>query len=169
MSERTPPQRDEQPPASGHRASGGNDALNADDTHAARGVDENTRVEGPEHDAKAVYQQPDGTPKATGRTLVESVATVRIDCTNAPNDRVMIHIEHPDHDRGARSFPRSPESSSVASVIRSHLRTEIDAELARVEVIDTVGLGLVETALLPRRSTISSPNASKPAVEVTGA
>jgi len=107
--------RDEQPPASGHRASGGNDALNADDTHVARGVDENTRVEGPEHDAKAVYQQPDGTPKATGRTLVESVATVRIDCTNAPNDRVMIHIEHPttieapgaspDHQSRRRSHP----------------------------------------------------------------
>jgi len=97
MSEPETPQRDEQPlDDTGHRASGGNDALNADDTHVARGVDENTPRQGPEHDAKAVYQQPDGTPKATGRTLVESVATVRIDCTNAPNDRVMIHIEHPE-------------------------------------------------------------------------
>ncbi|MCG1008250.1 hypothetical protein [Halorubrum lacusprofundi] len=170
MSEPETPQRDEQPlDDTGHRASGGNDALNADDTHVARGVDENTHVKGPEHDAKAVYQQPDGTPKATGRTLVESVATVRIDCTNAPNDRVMIHIEHPNHDRGVRCFSRSPEASSIASVIRSHLRTEIDAELARVEVIDTVGLGLTEAALLPRRSTISSPDTSAPVVEVTGA
>ena len=118
---------------------------------------------------KAVYEQPDGTPKATGRTLVESVATVRIDRTNAPNDRVMIHIEHPDHDRGVRCFPRSAEFSPVASVIRSHLRTEIDAELARVEVIDTVGLGLAETALLPRRNAISSPNAAEPEVEVINA
>jgi len=47
--------------------------------------------------------------------------------------------------------------------------TEIDAELARVEVIDTVGLGLTEAALLPRRSTISSPDTSAPVVEVTGA
>jgi len=119
MSERTPPQRDEQPPASGHRASGGNDALNADDTHAARGVDENTRVEGPEHDAKAVYQQPDGTPKATGRTLVESVATVRIDCTNAPNDRVMIHIEHPE--------PRSrrPELLPIARGVVGRIRDPV--------------------------------------------
>jgi len=68
----------------------GNDALNADDTHVARGVDENTHVKGPEHDAKAVYQQPDGTPKATGRTLVESVATVR--------DRLHQRTERPRHD-----------------------------------------------------------------------
>jgi len=80
----------------------------------------------------------------------------------------MIHIEHPNHDRGVRCFSRSPEAS-IASVIRSHLRTEIDAELARVEVIDTVGLGLTEAALLPRRSTISSPDTSAPVVEVTGA
>jgi len=169
MSEPETPQRDEQPPR--HPDTG----LPVGTTHSTPTIrtspaasTRTPHVEGPEHDAKAVYQQPDGTPKATGRTLVESVATVRIDCTNAPNDRVMIHIEHPNHDRGVRCFPRSPEASSVASVIRSHLRTQIDAELARVEVIDTVGLGLTEAALLPRRSTISSPNAA-PVVEVTGA
>ena len=52
MSERTPPQRDEQPPDdTGHRASGETDALSAGDTHVVRGVGENTRVECPKHDA----------------------------------------------------------------------------------------------------------------------
>jgi len=88
MSEPETPQRDEQPlttPTPGFRWER---RTNADDTHVARGVDENTHVKGPG------ARRESGLP-ATGRdaegdrpNTVESVATVRIDCTNAPNDRV---------------------------------------------------------------------------------
>lgn len=94
------------------------------------------------------YQRPDGTPKATGRTLHDAIAQVRIDDSPAANGRVVIHVEHPDHDGGTRAFYRHRDSD-VAGTIRSHLAREIDAELARVTVTDTVGLGLAEGALLP--------------------
>jgi len=94
------------------------------------------------------YQQPDGTPKATGRTLHESIAHVRIDDSPEANGRVVIHVEHPDHDEGTRAFYRHRDSD-VAATIRSHLETEIDADLTRVTITDSVGIGLVERELVP--------------------
>lgn len=121
-----------------------------------------------EQEESELYQRPDGTPKATGRELFESVATVRVDDTQAPNGRVAIHVEHPDHDRGVRCFFRSRESAPVASCIKSHLRNELDADLARVEVIDEAGIGLVEADLLPRKMARSRPGSPAVDLEVTG-
>ena len=117
-------------------------------------------------DESELYQRPDGTPKATGRELFESVATVRVDDTQAPNGRVAIHVEHPDHDRGVRCFFRSRESAPVASCIKSHLRTEIDADLARVEVIDEADLGLAEADLMPRKMERERPGSPAVGLEV---
>lgn len=105
---------------------------------------------------KPTYQRPDGTPKKTGRELFDGIATVRVDDTQAPNGRVAIHVEHPDHDGGVRCFFRDRDSDVTRS-IRSHLRTELDDNLARVEVIDVAGVGLVEDELLPRGMARSSP------------
>ena len=114
-----------------------------------------------------LYHRRDGRPKATGRELFESVATVRVDDTQAPNGRVAMHVEHPDQDRGVRCFFRSRESAPVASCIKSHLRSEIDAELARVEVIDEADLGLTEADLLPRKMKHERPSSPAVALEVT--
>jgi len=102
------------------------------------------------------YHQPDGTPKNTGRTLLESVATVRIDDSQAPNGRVAIHVEHPAHDGGVRCFWRNCDAD-VARTIRSHLRTELPDDLARVDVIDQAGVGVAEPDLLPRGMARSTP------------
>lgn len=112
-------------------------------------------------------QFPDGRPKATGRELFKSVATVRVDDTQAPNGRVAIHVEHPDHDRGVRCFYRSSSRDPVASCIRSHLRTELAADLQRVEVIDEAGLGLAEADLLPRKMARERPGSPAVRLEVT--
>lgn len=93
------------------------------------------------------YRQPDGTPKDTGRTLHESIVTVRIDDTTAPNGRVVIHVEHPGHDAGVRAFYRHRDSN-LDRTIRSHLRRELDAEPTRVEVIDDAEVGLSEADIL---------------------
>lgn len=90
------------------------------------------------------YQRPDGTPKITGRTLHESIAHVRIDDTSAPNGRVVIHVEHPDHGGGERAFYRHRDSD-VAGTIRSHLAREIDAA-------DATGAGGVACAVHRRAS-----------------
>lgn len=102
------------------------------------------------------YQRPDGTPKNTGRELHEGIATVRIDDVQAPNGRVTIHVEHPDHDGGTRAFWRHRDGD-VAGSIKSHLRTELDDDLAHLEVIDEVGLGIPESELLPRAMACSTP------------
>jgi len=103
-----------------------------------------------------MYRQPDGTPKKTGRVLHESIAAVRITDTPAPNDRVAIHVEHPGHDGGVRCFWRDHDTDVTAS-IRSHLRTELPDDIARVEVIDKAGVGVVEAELLPRGMARSTP------------
>lgn len=97
-----------------------------------------------------LVNRPEGTPKDTGRTLVASVATVRIDETPAPNPRVAIHVEHPSHDGGVRCFYRRRDGD-VAGSIRSHIRTELDPNPVRIEVIDNAGAGLSEAEVLPRR------------------
>lgn len=112
------------------------------------------------------YQRPDGTPKKTGRTLVESVATIVVEDTPADNPRVTIHVEHPDHDGGVRAFWRRRDSD-VARSIRSHLRTELTADLARVEVIDEAGVGIPESEVLPRRLSRTRPFEEPTAVEVS--
>ncbi len=94
------------------------------------------------------YQRPDGTPKSTGRKLHESIAHIRIDDSPEANGRVVIHVEHPDHDEGTRAFYRHRDSD-VAATICSHLESEIDADLSRVTITDTVGLGIVERELVP--------------------
>ena len=86
------------------------------------------------------------TTPQTGRTLVESVAHVRIADTMAPNDRVSIHVEHPAHDGGVRCFYRYADSD-VAATLRRHLR-QLSEEIARVEIVDDVGLGLSEWELV---------------------
>lgn len=106
--------------------------------------------------SEQTHQRPDGTPKNTGRELHEGIATVRIDDSQAPNGRVTIHVEHPDHDGGTRAFWRRRDGD-VAGSIKSHLRTELEDDLARVEVIDTVGLGIAESDLLPRGMARSTP------------
>ena len=103
-------------------------------------------------------------PQNTNRTLTDSVATVRIDETTSTSDRVTIHVEHPDHDGGVRAFWRRRDGD-VAGSIRSHLRTELDDDLARVDVIDTVGLGIGEDDVLPRGMARSTP--FEDATEVT--
>ncbi|WP_436348767.1 hypothetical protein [Natronorubrum sp. FCH18a] len=74
---------------------------------------------------------------------------IRIDDTQAPNGRVVIHVHHADHDGGVRAFFRHRDGDVGAS-IRSHLRTEVDAELTCVELEDTAGLGLTDAEVLPR-------------------
>lgn len=113
-----------------------------------------------------VYQRPDGTPKKTGRELFESVATVRVDDTQAPNGRVAIHVEHPNHNGGVRCFYR-PDECDISASIRSHLRTEIDADLTRVEVIDEAEVGLAEADLLPRKMERDRPGSPAVELEVT--
>jgi len=95
-------------------------------------------------------------PQKTNRTLHDSVATVRIDDTQSTSERVTIHVEHADHDGGVRAFWRD-RNGDVAASIRSHLRTELDDDLARVDVIDTVGLGIAEADVLPRGMAQSTP------------
>ena len=114
----------------------------------------------------ARYQRPDGTPKRTGRTLTESVATVVVEDTPADNQRVTIHVEHPDHDGGVRAFWR-PREFDIAQSIRKHLRTELMADLARVEVIDEAGVGIAESEVLPRRLSRTRPFEEPTAVEVS--
>jgi hypothetical protein len=83
--------------------------------------------------------------RATGRDVVESVATVRVD-DHEVRSNLTIHVEHPAHDGGTRCFFRSRESAPAA--IRSHLRRLSD-EIVRVEVIDEADLGLSERELIP--------------------
>jgi len=80
----------------------------------------------------------------------EQTVRIRIDDTQAPNDRVVIHVHHSEHDQGVRAFFRSRDGDVGAS-IRSHLRTAIDTDLECVELEDTVGLGLTDADVLPRR------------------
>ncbi|APX98651.1 hypothetical protein [Natronorubrum daqingense] len=96
------------------------------------------------------HQRSDGRPTNTGRRLEESVVYVRVDETPASNDRVAVHIEHPDHDGGVRCFYRHRERAEQA--IRRHIGTEIDADLERVELEDTVGLGFAAYELLPEEN-----------------
>lgn len=112
------------------------------------------------------YQMAEGTPKRTGRTLVESVATVRIDDTQAPNGRVAIHVEHPSHSGGVRCFFRDRTTADVARSIQSHIRSELGTEVARVEVIDEAGVGINPRALVPDRLALGG---DVPAVEVVPA
>jgi len=79
----------------------------------------------------------------------EEVAEVRVDDTQAPNPRVVIHVKHPEHDKGVRAFYRRADSD-VAGTIRDHLRRELDADIKRVDVTDTSDVGLVEADLLER-------------------
>lgn len=107
-------------------------------------------------------------PSATNRTLVDGVAFIRIDDTNAPNARVAIHVEHPSHDRGVRCFFRRADGD-VAASIRSHLRTSLPDDLTRVEITDTVGLGISEADVLPRRMARETPTSSRtPSAPSTG-
>lgn len=116
-----------------------------------------------EESHERTYRRPDGTPKDTGRELHESIATVRVDETPADNPRVAIHVEHPDHDSGVRCFYRRRDGD-VTRAIKSHLRTELDADLTRVVVIDEADVGVAEPELLPRRMARSTP--TSPATEV---
>lgn len=109
------------------------------------------------------YQHSDATPKRTGRRLASGVATVRVDDRQGGNDQVAIHVEHPSLPGGTRCFFRR-RGMDTARSIRSHLRTELPADLARVEVIDQAGVGLRESELLPRGMARSRPGA--PATEV---
>lgn len=102
-------------------------------------------------------------PLSTNRTLVDGVAYIRIDDTNAPNNRVAIHVEHSAHDGGVRCFFRRADGD-VAGSIRSHLRTSLPDDLARVEIVDTVGLGIQESDVLPRQMRRETP--FSPATEV---
>lgn len=61
----------------------------------------------------------------------------------------MIHVHHDEHIDGVRVFFRRRDAD-VGAAIHSHLRTEIDATLTRVELEDTVGLGLMAADVLPR-------------------
>lgn len=88
--------------------------------------------------------------------MIDSAATIRTDDTQSTNDRVTIYVEHPDHDGGVRAFWWG-RSGDIAGSIRSHLRTELDDCLARVDVIDTAGLGIVEDDVLPREMARSMP------------
>lgn len=112
------------------------------------------------------YQMADGTPKRTGRTLVESVATVRIDDTQAPNGRVAIHVEHLEHPGGVRCFFRDRSTADVERSIRSHIRSELGSEVARVEVINEAGVAVDAGALVPDQLALGG---DVPAVEVIGA
>jgi len=113
------------------------------------------------------HTTPNDRLKATGRELFESVATVRIDDTQAPNGRVAIHVEHPNHDRGVRCFFRSIDSDAVEASIKSHLKTEIESDLSRVEVIDEVGIGISERSILPRRMSRDRPGSREVEADVT--
>jgi hypothetical protein len=66
------------------------------------------------------HRQPDGTPKSTGRPVHESVAQIRIDDTAVGSGRVVIHVEHPDHDGGVRAFYRH-QDSAIAATLWDHL------------------------------------------------
>lgn len=108
-----------------------------------------------------------GPLRNTNRDVVEGVATVRVDerQSGESNQQVTIHVEHPDHAGDARAFWRRRDGD-VAGSIRSHLRTELDDDLARVEVIDEAGLGLSESELLPRRMARERPGSPATEVEV---
>lgn len=110
----------------------------------------------------------DPSSQKTGRTLVESVATVTVDDTLADNPRVAIHVEHPDHDGGVRAFWRRRDSDIAAS-IRSHLQTELATDLTRIEVIDKAGVGISESRVLPRRLSQPRPLEEPTTVEVSPA
>ena len=97
------------------------------------------------------HTRPDGRPKNTGQPLFGSIARVRVDDTPAPNDRVAIHIEHPDHDGGVRCFYRARELAAAA--IRSHLQ---GLDVTCVDITDEVGLGLSERALLGERDVVAA-------------
>jgi len=75
--------------------------------------------------------------------LPRSVARVKVHDTPARNPTVRIHVEHPDHYRGVHSWLRYDREGVVRSV-RSHL----DADVERVELVDDANLGLSEGDLL---------------------
>ncbi|WP_436348817.1 hypothetical protein [Natronorubrum sp. FCH18a] len=101
------------------------------------------------------HRTSNGRLKNTGRELEESVVFVRVDETPVTNERVAIHIEHPDHDGGVRCFYRYGET--VGRSIRRHIKKEIDADLERVELEDTVGLNLSGREILPDEYKLSGP------------
>jgi len=92
-------------------------------------------------------QRPDGTPKKTGRTLHESVATVRVDDDDARSNYT-IHVEHPDESGGVACYHRTSREM-VVSGIQSHLDDLADSDIVRVDVIDEAGLNLDEPEVRP--------------------
>lgn len=66
----------------------------------------------------------------------------------------MIHVEHPHHDGGVRSFYRHRDSV-IAATLRDHL-ADLEPAPVRVDVTDTVGLGLCERELLPGDDSVSA-------------
>lgn len=76
------------------------------------------------------------------------VARITIDETPVENPRLVIHVHHAGHSKGVRAFYRRRDSD-VARSIRNHIRREIDADLERIELSDSVGVGIDLEDLLP--------------------
>ena len=86
----------------------------------------------------------------TGAELSEDAVRIRVDDTQAPNERVVIHVEHPSHPEGVRAFYRNKNRMDVERCIRSHIRSELrDERIRTVEVTDTAHAGVTEQGVLP--------------------